>query len=256
MLSTTVNAGGKDAIIVKVSDPQVQGKLLKPFDAKWRQYHRDKSGRRESGYYHEQLIRQPEAGQWKHIQSVTQGNNVRVTTTTVFDEQSLNPVSLVQQVNKKANAATSVSRYRFEQTSYEEQIDQPGNAPVTNTVHLPTAMFNTSNFGLVLASLSLDMGKIFRLPLMYPQYEASMYWVTARVTGTRDFRDHANQPVPAWQVDIEWLDLKGGGIYPGGPDKSGGSYFILKQPHDSLPPVLAYLNDSTAIEVDTSTGPE
>ncbi len=236
--------------VVQIGDSRVKGDSIKPFHGFWSQ--KTLPDGKQTGGYEEIFTKVESPRAWQHKQIVTNSNGAVITNVMLLDRDSLSPISLKQEIQHPKMPKPRVAEYTFSELSYLEKKDKKNGEKQTKTIHLPTQMFNTSNFGLVLAALPLEKGVTFRLPIMYPQFQAGLFWATVTVSGERDYDDGRGHKVPAWQVDIEWINIRVGDIYLGGEKSSGGSYFIVKEPHDFLPPVLAYVNDTSLIEVTVS----
>lgn len=237
--------------IVKVGSELIDGTRLAPFSAHWDQYSTMEGKRVLSATYHETLevVSVNGDSQLKHIQIVKDQSGTQVTNTTYFDRASLKPLVLEQKMQGVPEGSPDNRKFVFTDTQYEISVTLPDGKEHNRTVHLPVDMFNVSNLGLVFAAMPLKLGETYRMPSAFPQYQDGMYWMDATVSGEKTFINDKGEDVSAWQVDIRWINIKGGDEYPAGPTQSGGAYFIAKKGAKGIAPVPAYINDTIAIEV-------
>ena len=118
---------------------------------------------------------------------------------------------------------------------------------------LPTQMFEGSGLGLALAALPLADDFEARLPVAMNlglTDELTLYNVRVRVSGKEIFPRKGKKEVEAWIVDVDWEDFETGEVTAaGGPDSSGGSYFVVPDPPKGFPHVPRYQNEGGAIEL-------
>jgi hypothetical protein len=111
-------------------------------------------------------------------------------------------------------------------------------------------MLNGAALGLPLATLGFQSEPLEFAASMIG-FDAS-YKVTATWAG-KEMIEFEGDEVEAWLVDIDWLHEGLGDVYPGGPDASGGRYWVINNPPEGLPYVLRYKTDTYAVEFLTST---
>lgn len=237
--------------IVKVGSEIVDGTKLKPFSAQWDQFSTADGSKVKTASYQEQLELSHVDGapQLKHTQTVKDKSGTQVTNITYFDRATLKPLRIQQNMLGVPEGSPDNRSFEFGDAQYKMSLTMPDGKQHNRTVHLPTDMFNVANLGLVFAAMPLALGETYRMPSTFPQYQDGLYWMDAKVTGETSFKNADGKEVGAWQVDIRWINIRGGDEYPAGPEASGGAYYISKQPGNGMPPVPAYVNDTIAIEV-------
>ena len=99
--------------------------------------------------------------------------------------------------------------------------------------------------GLPLATLDYQ-GEPVEFAASMINFDAT-YKVIATWAGTETF-EHNGQDVEATMVDIHWIHNEIGDVYPGGPDESGGRYWLVKNPPEGFPYVPRYKTDTYAVE--------
>ncbi len=237
--------------IVKVGSEIIDGTRLKPFSAHWDQFSLMEGKRVHSATYNEtlEIIAHDGVPQLKHIQVVKDQSGTQVTNTTIFDRATLKPLVIEQKMEGVPEGSPDNRSFVFGESQYAISVILPDGKEHNRTVHLPVEMFNVSNLGLVFAAMPLKLGETYRMPSVFPQYQDGMYWMDATVSGEKTFKNKDGKDVSAWQVDIRWINIKGGVEYPAGPNHSGGAYYIAKKGSTGIAPVPAYVNDTIAIEV-------
>lgn len=237
--------------IVKVGSELVNPNALKPFTAQWDQFSTVEGKKVRSATYQESLEFVEKEGDklLKHIQVVKDQSGTQVTNTTLFDQATMKPLVIEQRIKGAPEGSPDNRKFTFGDSQYVVAVTMPDGNVHSRTVHMPVDMFNVSNLGLVFATLPLKLGETYRMPSVFPQYQDGMYWMDAIVSGEKNFTNQQGKQVSAWQVDIRWINIKGGDEYPAGPKHSGGAYYIAKKGSRGIPPVPAYVNDSIAIEV-------
>ena len=236
--------------IIKVGSEDVDGYRLKPFTAAWDQYGISDGKKSLTGSYEESLaVSKEEPTQLIHTQVVDNFNGVIVTNTTVFGRKTMKPLSINQFLDCVPEGASNRQDFVFAEAQYEVTVKNAEGKARKNTVYMPVDMFNVSNLGLVFAAMPLEMGKTIRMPSTFPQYQDGQFWLDATVTGETEYKGNKGEVIPAWQVDIRWINIKDGDEYPPGPKQSGGAYYIAKDVSQGMTPVPAYVNDTLIIEL-------
>ena len=236
--------------VIKVGSDGVDGYRLKPFTARWNQYGVSQGEKKLTGSYEESLsVSKEDESRLFHVQVVDNLNGVVVTNTTTFDRKTMKPLAIHQHLDGVPEGSPNSQQFKFDQAKYEVIVEVPGGEQRKRTVVMPTDMFNVSNLGLVFASIPLELGKTFRMPSTFPQFQDGQFWLDATVTGESEYTGNHGESIPVWQVDIRWINIKDGDEYPAGPNQSGGAYYIAKNATQGLPPVPAYVNDTLIIEL-------
>lgn len=248
-LLTQLSHATDTLVVVKPGSDILDSHRLKGFSAKWLQFSIEKGERsQKASAEYQETLEWLGKDQLKHQQIITSPRGV-VTNTTIFDAATLSPISITQVFSGMPAGAPKQRQYRFADNQiHTTTLAADGSSTVQTTV-MPTAMFNVSNLGLVLAALPIEKGKVYRLPAVFPQFQHSQYWMDVTVAGERRFVDATGESQLAWQLDVRWINIKEGDEYPGGVSASGGAYFIAQEATDNFPPVPAYINDTMAIEI-------
>ena len=146
------------------------------------------------------------------------------------------------------SAARAKRVFEFTESGYTQITHGPAEQVHELKVPVSVKGFNAANFGLAIAGLPLAAGYQARLPSVMPQLLGS-YWTLISVTGETQFKLDDGTTIDAWQVDVDWLHLESGDVYPGGPDGSGGAYTIAKKIQTGEPRVLRYLTDTSDVRL-------
>jgi len=240
--------------VMNPGDPQIKGNRIKPYAATW--YVRVKNGEnwKANGTLTEKAevvaSEEGEALAWTQIMAGG-AMGVSFTNKTRFLRKDLRPLTSEMTITgEKVPDHMVVSMdLHFEASSLEGTLRRQGEEPAPSpSFALDVPMFDGNNMGLILAALPLKHGYETRVAVVYPRFTTS-YWVVARVTGQKSFDDGRGGKVQAWVVDTDWIDRKSGHVSPGGPDASGGTYYVVPEPPEWYPHVPKYINASFDTEV-------
>jgi hypothetical protein len=176
----------------------------------------------------------------------------------VFDRVGFRPRSLERRfkdgiapaVLKQLEAGGLPQSYRFEFGELRYVLTRTG---FDGTISVDTAtfdrpMFDGTTLGLLLASLPLRVGFTARLPILFVQPDVgsvTKYWAIVRVAAIEPVPGPNATSVDTYRVDVDWADYDTGVVSsPGGPENSGGSYWIARQPPGGFPFVPRYASSS------------
>ncbi len=180
-------------------------------------------------------------------------NAARVVTVTHHDHASLAPLKIDSRLIGGSPERPSQRTFEFTDSGYTVRTRGPEEQVSELQVSVSVKGFNASNFGLAIAGLPLAAGYRARLPALMPQLQGS-YWTVIEVTGETAFSLPDGTTIDAWLVDVNWLHLESGDIYPGGAEGSGGTYTIAKRIEAGHPRVLRYLTDTSDVRLVEITG--
>ncbi len=237
--------------MISVGDAVVDGRRLRPFEATWTSESVVQGRLVPSGTYHERLEATVYEGQpaWRRFQVRELDDGRRSETVLVFDRRTLAPLTLEHtKTGAFADAAVQKMTVRYTPDGAAGTRTLVNGTSDSVSVAMGSGGFETSMIGLVLAVLPLADGYQAELPTIYAQI-GEEYVLRPRVNGTHTFADADGQPVTAWRVEVEWLNLRTQDIYTAGDTESGGTYYIVTDPPAGFPPVPRYVNENTDIIV-------
>ena len=239
-VASTANANSE----LQVGDGQIDGGQLQPYDITWRQCSVGQDGAWVTS--HDLTERMVVIGdRVLRIQQLSKRpDGGKAVATTYLDRDSMAPLRLEQLVTAadgsvvgRTEHSLNEAGYRGRKTRGDQSKDVAGVAS--------SKMLHGGTMGLPLATLEYQ-----REPL---EFAASMigfdatYTVIATWVGT-DALVYNGIEVEASMVDIHWIHNEIGDVYPGGPDASGGRYWLVTNPPEGFPYVPRYQTDTYAIE--------
>ena len=233
--------------VVQMGDGQVDGFLIRPYQHVWRQCSLRDGEWIDGGTFTETAIEVKDGERLLRVEQGTERpDGARSQSIIHFARSSLAPLRMetLQYDPDGAELGSSyyiltADGYSGEVTRGEETRDVSGNSVTSN-------QFPGTNFGLALATLDPEEDFPLELPASMIQFDAG-YRVIASIAG-RETLDTARGPVETWMIDVEWHHLEQGDVYPGGPDASGGRYWVIPNPPAGVPYVPRYKTDTYAVE--------
>ena len=250
MLAATASAAGTPA--ATIGDGKVDGSKLKPYEYTWHQSSFADGKWVYGGTLTERVSAIEKAGKRVlQIEQITnQPNGTRVTSTSYVDHATLAPMQIHVVVygpdrTRQQSATYELGPDGFTGTKTTKGQRETVSGKVTSESYSGTA------FGLSLATLNLEDQLPIELPAAMIAFDAN-YRVIATDAGQKTLSIGGKQ-VEAVLVDVEWHHLELGDVYPGGPDASGGRYWIVTNPPDDVPYGPRYKTDSYAIEIEPET---
>lgn len=187
----------------------------------------------------------------RHRQQTRQPDGIHATTDTYLDRRSLSPLRIEQEVYDAEGKDLARSERMLSATGYSGWVRRGGETkPVEGSLN--SNYFNGASLGMPLSTLDFAHRR-YELDAFMMVFDAH-YRVFASDAG-QETLEHDGQTLPARMVDVEWHH-DNGDVYPPGPDQSGGRFWLLVGPHESLPRVLRYQTDSYAVEAVPGVCPE
>ncbi len=234
------------AYTTPVGSLAIDTKKLRPYTSKWIQkIPKDDQMIDAPGVYYETFL-QNEEGHWQHIQTIDTGTEVQVTTTRLFEKDTLRLMEVRKviengppQAPKSVEYQLGTNRYSMKAIMADDSIKES-----TNTMTMP--QFDGQVGGLTIAALPLEKGLKLSLPMIIPSMKTE-FWIEIFVKGEHVIRANNGDKITTWEVDTLWHNLMDGSVYPAGPHKSGGTYYINKKSKPGEPLVIAYSNENGLI---------
>lgn len=243
------NYGHSAVTHVVPGDGQLDGDALIPSTHVWTQCVRNEGGWQYSGRVEESLDQSPDG--LRHVQRVKRSDGGESLVVNVLDRNSLAQLRLLQTARDAQGEIRLSAEYEFSDNGYTGRRQQ-GESIETRNGSLNRSQFNGAILGLPLSLLDWTR-PAYRLNAFMLQFDAA-YEVHATLAGEELLEVDGIQVQVRW-VDVEWHH-ENGDVYTGGPDASGGRYWLLKHPRPNLPSVLRYQTDSYAVEYAPSVCPQ
>ncbi len=220
---------------------------LKPFHAHWVQKQQQDGQEKLSPITIEERLNRNDEGDWVHKQTMHHAEKpIKVYHSRTFDQHSMRLLNQsTHYENAPAQAPKSVT-YQLFNNHFTGVVTAADNSTKDIRHPLSMPMFDGQIAGLAIASLPLGTDKKWSMPMTIPTLKAE-YWLEAKVTDRTLMAAANGQQVDVWVVDALWHNLTDGDIYPGGPENSGGTYYITADQQAGQPVVMAYANNSALI---------
>ncbi len=235
------------AYTTPVYSSMVNTNRLKPFHAKWIQQKIEAGKTTTLPVTIEEKLIKDEQGNWQHIQVMhDEVKDMKVHHTRTFDQQSMRFMTQkTRYENAPEQAPKSVSYELFNNRFSGEVVSADGALKsIEHPLSMP--MFDGQIAGLPIASLPLELGKKWSMPMVIPTMK-SEYWLEATVTAKKLMAAENGNELEVWVVDALWHNLTDGDVYPAGPNNSGGTYYINVDQQAGEPVVIAYANQNAVI---------
>jgi len=234
--------------VVQMGDGQIDGLLIKPYQQVWRQCSLKEGEWVDGGTFTETAIEVKDDG--KRLLRVEQGterpDGARSYTIVHFDRSTLSPLRMETRVHDSEDKELGSANYVLTPEGYVGHFVRGGESQDVAGSAVTSEQFLGMNFGVALATLDPEEDFPLELPASMIQFDAG-YRVIASIAG-RETLDMPHGPVESWMIDVEWHHLGQGDVYPGGPDASGGRYWVVPNPPAGVPYVPRYKTDSYAVE--------
>jgi len=162
---------------------------------------------------------------------------------------SLMPISTRQTLEGFPDGAPKSVSFEFHERRVVKNTEAADGQVTTEEGLLSTSGWDGSIFGLALAALDLKPGDSHRIPSVMGSFLGA-YWVDLTVSTADPVTLKDGTSKALLRVDVEWINLQDGAIYPGGPDESGGSYYLFEDPPPGVSPVYRYINNGADIVMD------
>ncbi len=226
---------------------------LKPFHAHWVQKQTQDGEQQLSPITIEEQLSRNGDGHWVHQQTMHHAEkSIKVYHSRTFDQHSMRLMNQSTQYENAPPKAPKSLSYELFNNHFTGLVTAADNS-ITEIKHpLSMPMFDGQIAGLAMAALPLATDKKWSMPMTIPTMKAE-FWLEASVTGKQSMAAHNGQQVEVWVVDALWHNLTDGDVYPGGPEHSGGTYYITVDQQPGQPVVMAYANNSTVILWDGET---
>ena len=232
--------------VILPGKPLANAVNVKPYTGEWKQLVLKEGSWLSSGIIREELTTL-DGEHWQHIQSQRQQRDgkAQASVTRKLRKSDLFTLHMKQKLPgvvkgspKSVTATYGDHKIQREIVTHDDQVK-------TQQVELPFDGFDGFIFGLALAGLPLEEGKLFRIPSVMASF-MNGYWVDVNVSdgGVVVVKGKSR---PVWFVDVSWLNIHDGDTYLPGPDASGGRYTIFKQQPKGLPAVYRYKTDTLDI---------
>ncbi len=255
------SASGAGAKELKVGHKHVDGRRIKAHSGRWSM--KAKMGDKwvENAVVIEETERAKVDGKdvIRRKQTIERMDGIVVATTCILEGKTLAPMSQTKDLQLPAGAQLPPgipihTEWTYEGKKYRKAERTQSGESTDGAVDLAAPMFELNVFGLVVAALPLRAGYSAVIPVAMDggapgQCKATQYRVTATVFGKEKVSFDGRQ-LEAWRVDTSWADYESGEVTsPGGPDKSGGAYWIVSRRKGKMPHVLRYKNDTADIDL-------
>ncbi len=241
--------------VIQMGDGQVDGLLIRAYQQVWRQCSFKEGEWVDGGTFTETAIEVKDGQRLLRVEQGTERpDGTRSYTIVHFDRSTLSPLLMETRVHDSNDKEVGSTNYVLTADGYVGQLVRGKDTQDVAGSAVTSDQFLGSNFGLVLATLNPEEDFPLELPASMIRFDAG-YRVIASVAG-RETLDMPHGPVQSWMIDVEWHHLELGDIYPGGPDASGGRYWIVPNPPAGVPYVPRYKTDTYAVEFIPGTCPK
>ncbi len=228
---------------VQLGDGKIDGTKLQPYELSWRQCRLLDGDWVASNNLTERLIVIGDDVLRVQQFSVLPDGGSAVTTT-YLDRHSLAPLRLERRMTAADGSERGSAEHVLTESGYKGRVAQ-GDKTKQVAGKANSTMLHGNVMGLPLATLDYqDQPLEFAASMI--SFDAT-YKVTASWVG-RENLDFNGTKVEAWMVDVHWVHQEIGDVYPGGPDESGGRYWLVQNPPDGFPNVPRYKTDTYAVE--------
>lgn len=240
--------------VIQPGDGQVDGTRIRPYQQIWRQCSRQDGAWVDGGTFAETLIEVKDGERmWRLEQSSERPDGRRGQTVIHYDRRSLSPLRMESRQFGPDDTELASASYSFDAQGYKGQVIRGDETREVSGDAVTSQQFPGGNFGLALATLDPEKDFPAELPSSMVQFDAG-YRVIATVAG-QEALETASGSVDAWLIDVEWHHLGTDDVYPGGPDQSGGRYWVVPRPPQGFPYVPRYQTDTYAVEFVQGTCP-
>ena len=251
-----LGASAEDLETTKIvmGDGQIDGSLIAPYEARWRQCNKLVKVWVRYGAVIERATEIQKNGRTMlRLEMETHlPTGVRSRAVTLFDRATLAPISVESRARNEKDETLGSSSYAFEEDGYTGSRAR-GDTQQTVMGEASSKMYRGMNLGLALATLDPATQLPAELSASMVSMDAT-YDVVVTYAGTDTF-NFDGKHVEAWMADVEWHHLGLGDVYPPGPDASGGRYWIVSDPPEGFPYVPRYQTDTYAVEFEPSVCP-
>ncbi len=234
-----------DQAIIRGDEPLAGIEQIKPFHGVWSQRAAGEDGWTDAGTIEERLELLQD-GNWRHTQISHRPDSSRVEAIRILAADTLLVRSLEQTLHGFPDTAPRSINVVFQDHQIRKQTRMSDGQVVEAKTCMPFDGYDGMIFGLVLAALPLKEGMQYRLPSVMSAFMHG-FWANADMKLAEPVKLADGKDYRQWRVDVEWLNINDGDIYPPGPDESGGSYYILENPPAGTPPVYRYVNNGVDI---------
>lgn len=234
-------AGANNSL--QVGDGQIVGELLQPYKFTWRQCSLQDGVWVASNDVTERMV--IIGDRLVRVQQFSERpDGSRAVSTSYFDRESLAPLRLEQRVVAADGSALGSSEHTLTEQGYRGRMTR-GEQSKTVEGAVSSNMLHGGAMGLPLATIDHQQEPL--------EFAASMinFDATYKVTATwagKEALIFKGMEIEAWLIDIHWLHEGTGDIYPAGPDRSGGRYWVVNNPPKGFPYVPRYQTDTYAVE--------
>jgi hypothetical protein len=241
------SAADTEATKIVMGDGQIDGTVIAPYEAQWRQCKKQDDAWVSNGSVIERATEIERNGRsiMRLEQETHLPNGVRARSVTLFDRATLAPLSVESRARNQGDETLGSASYKYEENGYTGSRAR-GDQQQTVMGEASSRMYRGMNLGLALATLDPSAQLPAELSASMVAMNAT-YDVIVTYAGTDTF-DFEGKKVEAWMADIEWHHLGLGDVYPPGPDASGGRYWIVSDPPEGFPYVPRYQTDTFVVE--------
>lgn len=236
--------------LLEVGDGRIDGMALQPYEHTWRQCSLQDGDWVRGADLTERMVVIGD-----HLiriqQTVDRPDGSVTVSTSYFERSSLAPLRLEHRATGADGSDQGRVEHELSEDGYHGRMFR-GEQHKTVAGSASSEMLHGGVLGLPLAALPFQSQPV--------EFKASMismdatYGVTATWAG-KETLDISNEKAEAFLIDVDWLHDGLGDVYPGGPDKSGGRYWVVHNPPPGIPYVPRYKTDTYAIEFVQSVCP-
>ena len=218
------------------------------FTGSWEQKVPTEEGWQQRGRI-EETFKPGVEGPASHHQVMSLPDGRKIITHRQLQASNLMPMSTRQTLEGFPEGAPKSVNFEFHERRVVKNTEAADGQVATEEGLLSTSGWDGSIFGLALAALDLKVGDSHRIPSVMGNFLGA-YWVDLTVSMADPVTLKDGTEKALLRVDVEWINLQDGAIYPGGPDQSGGSYYLFKEPPAGVSPVYRYINNGVDIVMD------
>lgn len=223
-------------------DGQIDGRQLKPYELSWQQCSVQNDKWQSGGKLSEELIVIGDAI-LRHRQRTTAPDGTENRSDTFFDRTTLSPLRMERQVTKDGEPLVYIETV-LTTDGYSGLARQGGKTKSVSGI-ISSDMLHGATMGLPLATMAWQKEPVTFLASMIGfdgTYEVTAIWIG------KDKLLYEGKEIQTWMIDVDWLHRESGDVYPGGPDASGGRYWVVANPPVGFPHVPRYQTDTYAVE--------
>lgn len=226
---------------ILMADGTISGEQIKPYDFTWTQC-TFQEGEWVNGPPLREALKVQADGYFELSQFSDSADGQQTIITHNLETETLRRTAMTQTVLSADGTEQNSLRLDFSPDGFTVQTSdgpRPGGA-------ISSEMYGGAYLGLPLSTLDYSNGA-FALNAGMLAVQGT-YRVEAFPTESEKIA-LAGGTIETQRVDVWWLHHESGDVYEPGPNASGGRYWFLTSPDDTLPRVVAYKTDTYAIEI-------